>query len=349
MDYPQYSHPAVSLLDELLSIPSPPGYESEMAAYLCQKIKSLGWNPEVDSAGNVIVRCHRVEGTEPVILGAHMDEIALVVSAIEPDGRLRVKRSGGMAPQKLGERPVQILGETSRVTGIVSSGTGHTGGKEKAWDWTDYWVLTGLNQEQLQKAGVYPGSPIVPVREGRGPLLLGDKQDPLLAAWTMDDRMGVVTLLRLLEYLAKNKPVLPRSLIIAFTVHEEGGAHGVKFLCNRERPEQFIAVDGCPIAQDSNLKMDERPVIWSKDTRANYDPRLLKELAQSASAAGCTLQRVVLDNAWSDASDAYACGTVGRIAIIGHARENSHGFEVARLAVFDNLLRVLEQFVVRIS
>lgn len=320
-----------------------------MAAYLCQKVKSLGWKPEVDSAGNVIVRCHQVEGTEPVILAAHMDEIALVVSTIDSEGKLRVKRSGGMAPQKLGERPVEILGENRRITGIVSSGTGHTGGKEKVWSWEDYWIITGLSCEQLNEAGVYPGSPIVPVREGRGPLLLGDPQDPLLAAWTMDDRMGVVTLLRLLESLSKTLPALPRSLIIAFTVHEEGGAHGVKFLCNRERPEMFVAVDGCPIPSDSNLKMDARPAIWSKDTKANYDPRLLKELSQAAAVAGCELQRVVLDNAWSDASDAYACGTVGRIAIIGHPRENSHGFEVARLAVFDNLLRVLEEFVTRVS
>jgi hypothetical protein len=37
----------------------------------------------------------------------------------------------------------------------------------------------------------------------------------------------------------------------------------------------------------------------------------------------------------------YAAGGAGRIATIGHVRENSHGYEVARLSCFDRLLRVL--------
>ncbi|MCP4363054.1 MAG: hypothetical protein GY796_34050 [Chloroflexi bacterium] len=51
---------------------------------------------------------------------------------------------------------------------------------------------------QLKAAGVRPGSTAVPTRERRGPVLFGDPADPLVAAWTFDDRMGVVALLRLL-------------------------------------------------------------------------------------------------------------------------------------------------------
>jgi putative aminopeptidase FrvX len=57
------------------------------------------------------------------------------------------------------------------------------------------------------------------------------------------------------------------------------------------------------------------------------------------------LQPVAYDGAASDASLVYAAGSVQRIACFGHVRENSHGYEVARLSVFEHVVRTLVQFV----
>ena len=51
------------------------------------------------------------------------------------------------------------------------------------------------------------------------------------------------------------------------------------------------------------------------------------------------------DAAASDASLVYAAGGAERVATMGHPRENSHGYEVARLSVFDNVWRTLVAFV----
>ena len=40
-----------------------------------------------------------------------------------------------------------------------------------------------------------------------------------------------------------------------------------------------------------------------------------------------------------DASLVYEVGAAPRVAVIGHPRENSHGFEVVRLSVFDNVMK----------
>ena len=40
----------------------------------------------------------------------------------------------------------------------------------------------------------------------------------------------------------------------------------------------------------------------------------------------------------------YASGAAPRVATVGIVRENSHGYEVARLSVFDNLLNTLIRF-----
>jgi len=52
-----------------------------------------------------------------------------------------------------------------------------------------------------------------------------------------------------------------------------------------------------------------------------------------------------IDRGYSDATSVLDAGAAPRVGIVGHVRENSHGFEVTKLAIFDNLLRVLIRFV----
>ena len=60
---------------------------------------------------------------------------------------------------------------------------------------------------------------------------------------------------------------------------------------------------------------------------------------------GTELQPAVYTSTASDASLLHYAGLAPRIACFGHVRENSHGYEVARLAVFDRVLEVLIAFV----
>jgi putative aminopeptidase FrvX len=271
-----------------------------------------------------------------------MDEIAMTVRAVREDGTLGVGPSGGFLPRKFGEGPVTILGDLANITGVFSMGSGHAAADSSgASPWEPVCVHTGLSRRQLADAGVRQGSPMVPVRERRGPVFLGGGDDPLVACWTFDDRMGIVSLLRLLQECRERSIQPRRDTIIAFTVHEEGGCHGAKFVANRERPDVFIAVDGSPASGDNGLLLDGRPGIWSQDKLANYSQDLVTDFCRLARDAGEELQVAVFPGAASDASHVYAAGGAGRIATVGHVRENSHGFEVARLSCFDRLLNVL--------
>jgi putative aminopeptidase FrvX len=274
-----------------------------------------------------------------------MDEIGLVVTNIESDGSLRVDRSGGLHPWKLGEGPVEILGDHDTLIGVFSMGSTHKKAvPDRAITWEDVHVLTGLSTNELKSAGIRPGTPAVPIRQMRGPVLFGNAHDPLVAAWTFDDRMGVVALLSMLDVLKRDalRPVRPT--IVAFTVHEEGGGHGAKALAHSLKPEVFISIDGCPIPPGSPLKLDGRPGVWSKDSLAVYDQRLVGALCQAAAEADTELQPVVFEKAASDASMIYAVGAAQRVACFGHVRENSHGYEVARLSVFENVVNTLVRF-----
>ena len=206
-------------------------------------------------------------------------------------------------------------------------------------------VLTGLTPAQLVAAGVRPGSTAVPTLDRRGPVIFGDPTDPLVGAWTFDDRLGCVCELMMLERL-KAEGIQPHHpTIVAFTIHEEGGGQGAKILAQRERPETFIAVDGSPIPPGSPLSIDGRPAIWSKDRLTHYDQRLVRVFSRAAQTAGTQIQTVVYDAAASDASLLAYAGGAYRVACFGHVRENSHGFEVIRLSVVDNVVNTLVAFV----
>ena len=333
----------ILLLTEFLQIPSPSGREEKMAAAVRRHLDALGYVHETDGAGNISVR---LEGRNPdaplCVLAAHMDEIGVVVTHIEEDGTLHVDRSGALAPYKLGERPLRFVGNNEEtITGIISFGSGHTSTFDQGIAWENVRVITGFSKAQLAAKGIRPGSTGVPIAEGRGPLLLGDPDDPMVAAWTFDDRAGVIMQLQLLQLLKEQNVQPPSPTIIAFTIHEEGGCHGAKILAHREKPEIFIAVDGCPWQPNAGIEVSDQPATWSKDRAAHYDQRLIKVLLQAAQNAGTQCQTAVLTNARSDASAVYDSGAVPRVGVLGHSRHNSHGFEVAKLAVFPNVVKTL--------
>ena len=331
---------------DLLAIPSPSGYEQEVANLVASKIKQIGFEPEIDPAGNVLVRFEGQDPTRPLTTYAsHMDEIGMVVTGIEADGKLSVERHGGLFPFKIGERPVVILGDAEKITGIVSMGSTHSApGASAGQDWSGVQVNTGFSPAQLAQKGVRVGSPAVPVREGCGPMVFGDPADPLVAAWTFDDKLGCAVLLSLLEHFQATGQRPKGPTVIAFTIEEEVGGLGAKALCGRERPEVFVAIDGQPITPGSPLKLDGRPATVTKDRLAVYDKGLIAEVRKAAVAAGTEMQTVVLPSA-SDASLVYNSGLADRVLCFGQVRENSHGYEVARLNVFGNVLNTLIEFI----
>jgi putative aminopeptidase FrvX len=343
--FPQ-DHPAMRLFEQLL-VPSPSGGEEQVAAVVRENLDELGYTHETDGAGNLLVRLPGLNPQAPLCcLASHMDEIGMTVSRIHANGDLAVVRSGGLYPWKIGEGPLDILGDYETITGVLSMGSTHIADPyAQGIRWDAVRVITGLSPAQLKQAGVRAGTHLLPPRDRRGPVFFGDPDDPLVAAWTFDDRMGVVALLRLLERIKTDQLQPHHPTLIAFTVHEENGGNGAKALAQREQPEIFIAVDGAPIPPETDLTLDGRPAIWSKDRRGHYDQRLLRDFLKLAQQAGTELQTAVYDSAASDASLVWYAGGTLRAACIGHVRENSHGYEVARLSVFDRMLDVLVEFI----
>ncbi len=341
-----YQEEIISLFKELLEIPSPSGQEGKMGDFIFEKLESWEFNPKKDHSGNIFVKITGDSSDVSCCLASHIDEIGLMVTKINDDGTLNVERVGGCLPWKFGERPVEIFGKDKIIKGLTSMGSGHGGRKgDTQIKWEEVKVITGYSSEKLNSFGILAGTRILPLRSDCGPHVLGDESDPLLAAWTFDDRMGVVTLLRLLKTIKEERIQPKMDIFIAFTVQEETSCFGARSLAQKLKPTYFIAVDGCPTASHSPLEMDERPGIWLKDRRQFYSEELIEGLTKAATTVGVELQRAIFTGAASDASSVGMTGFSDQLATIGHVRKNSHGYEVASLEAFENLFKTLKEFI----
>ena len=341
----------MEVLNRLLQVPSPSGFRDRMIAELRKMVKARGFASEADQAGNVLVRIPGKDPTGPVtVLAAHYDEIGMIVTGIAANGDLSVSNLGGLKPPKAGECAVTVLSDRGTdVTGIFSMGSEHGGGQwggKAGPDWPDVKIITGLSPEQLKAAGIRVGSPAVPVNSERGVYAFGDPENPLISAWSFDDRAGCAVLFCLLTELKKRKFRPKNPLIVAFTTEEEVGCLGAIALAVHERPVRFIAVDGCPIKPAFGTEFSAKPALWIKDRAAIYDPEINREFFAAAEACGVEVQTGVVAGA-SDASRVKASGATAKVALFGHARENSHGLEVAYAAVFENVIRVLTHAVLQ--
>ena len=117
-------HEVLALMSELLDVPSPPGREGGWGPLVRGKVEAMGYAAETDPSGNVVVRLGGGEGEQaglaPIMVAAHLDEIALVVTGIEADGRLKVDRTGGLFAGKTGERIVEIIGDEGTIPGVLN-------------------------------------------------------------------------------------------------------------------------------------------------------------------------------------------------------------------------------------
>lgn len=344
---PPLEHNVLNRFQSLLYVPSPSSREGQLADVICWQVRELGFAPEVDPGGNVLVK---VAGREPDLptwcYAAHMDEIGMTVTRLRADGNLEVAPSGGLYPWKIGERPVEVLGDADSIVGVLSMGSTHTPeAADKKVTWADVWITTGLSLPELSAAGIRPGSLAVPHAAQRGPVVFGSEDDPMAASWTFDDRLGCALQMELLARLQADDAAPRRPSVFAFTCHEEGGGHGAKNVARAVAPEAFIAIDGAPAPPDTPLRVDHRPATWSQDALAHYDHGLLRAIIDAGQEAGVEVQTVVYARAASDASLAYAAGLAPRALAFGCVRGNSHGYEVLKVRALSNALDTLYRFV----
>ena len=332
----------IALLEELTSIPGPAGQEVWVRGALGRHLDRLGWSHSCDEKGNLLVPLGADGGDEEslIVVTAHMDEIAMIVREILPDGTLSVARLGGIHPWKLGEGPVEILVPEEPIMGIFGFGGIHTEhpaatsvkAKSSGVDWAMGFVFTGLNVARLRARGVRPGTRVVVARSRRRLTHLGDH----VAGYFLDDRADLVAWLLCLDALAKQK----MRVLFAATASEEVGGEGAFFLLHRLRPAICIALELGADVPDAKVELTATPTVWAIDAYAATSADDLNLLDEVGRGLGMDLQFQAFSRGGSDASCAASHGLCARPITLGLPMANSHGYEIMHRDAMSELSRL---------
>ena len=284
------------ILTEAAAKVGPSGQEMQIASYFAEQFRPFVDEVTVDSMFNVIA--HKKGKGPKVMLAAHMDEIALMVNAIEDDGCLRLGNVGGVDPRILPASRVWVHGK-EKLFGTIGALPPHlltAADRKKNYDRKDLFVDVGYPADKVREL-VHVGD-LVTFNVPTTTLLNGQ-----FASKTMDDRACVTMLLAAAERLSKMQ--CDADVYFVGTTEEEVGSRGAETAAFAIDPDLGIAID-----------VDHATIPGSRpDTTVGLDslaatigpfiqPKLLQRLLDCAKANNVKLQTTVSEKeTWTDADE----------------------------------------------
>ena len=220
------------LLADVTALPGVSGHEAQVSAYFAEQFRPLVDEVTVDAMYSVIA--HKKGKGPKIMLCAHLDEIALMVTHIEDDGSLRLGNVGGVDPRILPASRVWVHGR-EKLFGTIGALPPHL---MSAADRANNYTLDNLhvdigakNKDEAEcKApmGTYISFDTPYVEYGDG----------FACGKAFDDRVGCLSLLRLLQ------EELPVDLVACFVSEEEVGCRGAKGAAFQQEPDIGIVLEG---------------------------------------------------------------------------------------------------------
>ncbi|MBW4681328.1 MAG: M42 family peptidase [Microcoleus vaginatus WJT46-NPBG5] len=331
-------------IEELVLHHSPSGVEAEIDQLLLSRFAEAGVEVWQDAAGNVIAKITGSDPNRAIAITGHKDEIGAIVKTVKSHGQVEVRRLGGSFPWVYGEGVVDLLGDHETIAGILSFGSRHVSHEspQKAQQekepltWENAWVETKRTSDELESAGIRPGTRVVVGKHRKKPIRLKD----YIGSYTLDNKASVAILLALAEMV--KQPAV--DIYLVASAKEEVGAIGALYFSQRQKLEALIALEICPLAPEYPIEEGEVPVLLSQDGYGIYDEGLNAELKQAAEVARVPMQWAAISGFGSDASIAMKFGHVARAACLGFPTQNTHGFEIAHLGAIANCIRILQAY-----
>lgn len=309
-----------ALLSKLTEAFGVPSQEGEIAAMMSAEFKKCGYKVEADRFGNVIARSPK-SGEHPVMIGAHMDEIGLMVKFVTDKGFLRFIKVGGIDDRVLPNQRVVIPTPTGKIYGVIGHKPPHVqkkGSERRAPEAKDLFIDIGAkNRKDAEKLGVRIGTPVgfdMPARK---------LANGLITAKALDDRVGCYGLIELAKRL-KGEDV-----VLVGTAQEEVSmfAKGAALSAYHIQPRAFIALD-TSVAGDhpeiseedtGGVSLNKGPAIALVEAGAIgnvADQTILELIMNTARKAKISFQLEVIEGGATDAATVYSVrGGIPSIAI----------------------------------
>jgi endoglucanase len=286
---------ALELLQNLVALPTPTGFEYDGMALLSRYLKAAAVpDLQIDVHGNLRA-CLNPDAPLRVMLEGHCDEIGFMVQYIDDDGFLTMCPLGGVTVPLVAAERIVIRGKHGNVYGVFGVRPPHlmsAKDREKVapQEIKDIAVDIGARNREEALALVDLGSPAV-VDTGWRPLA-----NNRVACRGFDNRIGAFIVTETLRRLAGEK--LNVALHMVASVQEEVGLVGGITAAYDINPQIGLCVD-VTFATDAqkedrkvagDIRIGGGPVLGIGPT---YHTRLNALIASAAETANLAVQRQV--------------------------------------------------------
>jgi putative aminopeptidase FrvX len=231
-------------LYDYLNAYAPVAQETEGQNIWLNYISEYSDEINVDAYGTAYGIRYSKDRTNPakVVIEAHCDEIAWIITHIEESGMIRVKRHGGSDNMIAPSKTVMIhTHEGKKIRGLFGWPAIHTRESytEKGYDQHELWVDTGLKDKKtVLKAGIEVGN-----------LITFDTQLEEIGDYyvgrSLDNKIGGYIIAEALRKIVENKIDLPYDLYVVNSVQEEVGLHGAMKIAKRLQADLALVHDVC--------------------------------------------------------------------------------------------------------
>lgn len=276
-------------LKQLCEICGVSGDETAIRDYLMQEIQKC---PDIlemktDALGNLLVhKKGKAPAKHRIMLGAHMDEVGLIITGIRPDGTLSIAAVGGVDADVIMGR--NVLVGANHLPGVIGSTPIHLlsgSARDEKPKMDALYADIGAKDADEAKQYVSPGDSIYFMGEYTE---LGGGR---VTAKAIDDRFGCAVMLDLL------RGEIPCDAWFAFFVQEEIGLRGSRTAAFAIDPEFAIILEATTAADLDGVSGDAAvcrlgggPVVSFMDRSTIYDRELYRMAFAEAQNMGIPCQ-----------------------------------------------------------
>ena len=267
------------------------------------------------------------ESDYTLMLDAHIDQIAMIVTDIDDNGFLTVAKSGGIDIRALPSRRVTVHGK-EKVAAVFCATPPHLSSGEKEYtDIADIKLDTalGAKAKEIISIGDYVTFSADPCE------LLGTR----VSGRSFDDRAAVACLIEVAKRLKDKK--LPLNVAFVLSDGEELGMRGIRPAAFKVDPNEAIAIDvsfgdGIGISEDECGKLGEGGMIGISPA---LDRKISQKLIKTAKDNNIPYQTEVMGERTGTNADMIAVSRQGvRTCTLSIPLRNMHT-EVETLDIKD--------------
>lgn len=334
----------LALLKELSEAFGPPGDEGEVRTILRRALRVP--DAPADALGNLIVTQEGDPGSPRAMVAAHMDEVALIVDALEEGGALRFKKVGGIDDRVLPSTWVRV--GPRRLPGVIAVKPTHLLKGEEAGEAIpsdELYIDIGASTREEAAQVVRPGDYACFATEFS---LFGEGK---VRGKALDDRAGCFIAARLATAGTRC------TTVYAFTAQEEVGLRGAQAAAYRVNPDFAVVLEATTCAdmpdpddRRRSTVMGRGPALTFQDGSSIPHPRLLEKLVETAERERIPYQWKETTAGGNDAGSIHkARAGIPTVSVSVPCRYLHTPCSVVDLGDLENTFRLVQAFLGRIA